>query len=147
MKIRLIKGSDNKAEKKINEILQIYNTEKGLAEGYSNDYPNKSTIAFVKGIKGGVIVETVFKGGVFIYYAAFEEQDRNKGYLTQCIKEINKSGLTVYGVQLNPFDNFKFWARLGFVNQINFNWTLTYLNTEIETFKKLMDNKPNNENF
>ena len=147
MKVSLIKGSDKNALKKINEVLAIYNDDKGLNEGFTNDYPDKATIAYVKGKKGGVLVETIFKGGVFIYYAGFEECDRRKGYLKKCLDAITKSGLTIYGVQLNPFDDLQFWARLGFTNQIMFNWTPTYLNTTPEKLNALMAKHPNNDEF
>lgn len=147
MKVALINGNNPKAEKKINEVLAIYNNEKGLNEGFTNDYPEKCIIAYIKGVRGGVLVETVFKGGAFIYYAGFALGDRNKGYLKKCLEAIRQTGLIIYGVQLNPFDDLEFWARLGFKNQIMFNWTPTYLNVPASTFTALMETRPNNEGF
>ncbi len=109
-------------KKKGKQIVDIYNEFTGNNEKLTLKSNKTSMIAYIDGVPGGVFLEIFHKSKGIIYYAAFNESDRGKGYLKKCIKALEQH-YTIYGVEVNPFDNWDLWKHLGFVNQYSINWT------------------------
>ena len=148
MKINIIDGNHKKARKRIDEVLSIYNGESMFAESFSNDYPEKTRVVYFVGHAGGIIIETIYKGGAFIYYAALDKALRYQGNLKRLMDAYEReTNNKILGVQVNPFDPVEMWNKRGFVNQCFFNGALTYLNIPNAELVKQMEIKPNNEEF
>ncbi|WP_337027435.1 hypothetical protein [Vibrio cholerae] len=118
-KITVITGNHLDFDERAKRIVQIYNEEtKGFDESFFPTERDNLHLVYLEGIDGSVIVD---KWGYIInnryisfnivLFAAFSKQNRNKGYLRNCIEGC---GLEIQTVQVSPYDPIKTWHSLGF---------------------------------
>lgn len=118
MNVRVIDGAHPEFAARAKFILDIYNRESdsGFDETLTVTSPSSIRIIFIDGVEGGVIADrwsdrtgkTIFFS---IMFAAFNESDRKKGYLSACIQN---SELQLETVQVQEGDPIEVWKKLGF---------------------------------
>lgn len=137
MVIKIVTHKNKKLlTKRSRQIVDIYNTHYNCAEKFQMKYPKNCTIAYVDGIKGGIQCETFGDTFSIVYFAGFEEKDRNKGHARRCIKAL-KTHLNLVGVQIDIFNKREPWQALGFTTESMLNLVPLLLDISQDEFLKL----------
>ncbi|TXY52040.1 GNAT family N-acetyltransferase [Vibrio cholerae] len=112
------------------QIVKLYNLASSMhTEEPQLDYGRLQRPDFIhafvyEGAKGGVLIEQLLNNEqiALITFAAIESKHQGKGICSKLIEfatnELGKRGVRVVGVQMNTFDERKYWKKRGFTEEI-----------------------------
>jgi len=128
-----LNAGDNwrKYHKKRMSIVNIYNVSsehhKEEAEVNPANLSDKTLLHYFgfKNIEGGILVEQLVGNETFalITFAGVGENDRGKGFcgrlVVQATEVLRGTGVALVGVQMNMFDDKRFWWKQGFTETVS----------------------------
>jgi hypothetical protein len=122
MRYEIIKATSAEFNEASQFILDIYNETAMMREELGVQYPEDMAVIRPVGVQGGIIVNKTHhhEEVAMIFFAAFPQEARGKGYLRGCIdaanKWLKKQGSQIRGVELNIDDDREVWHHLGYVH-------------------------------
>lgn len=106
--------------KRAARIVALYNEASSWHESPKLEKPSTTLIIAVEGDSGGLLLDQCTENGkdagfYRVMFAAFDPDNRRKGFLRACIQYADSMGVDIRFVELNPFDDAEeAWARVGF---------------------------------
>ncbi len=95
------------------------------------DAPEHSRIIAVAGDGGGVLLDHHPEKNVWrVMFAAFDEMNRDLGYLRACLGYAQAQGLDIALVEINGGEEAKIWRRLGYKNAGTMGMCMVITNTK-----------------
>ncbi len=130
MKIKIVAGTSSEFSTKAQEVVDLYNELSGDPVKAKPNFIALENlfVAYPDGVKGGVIVNVFapeFPNYGQIMFAAFEESEQGKGYLSATLKKLKpylaKKSVQLVSVDLTEGLPSKIWKHLGFKHKGSIN--------------------------
>ncbi len=139
MEIAILSLADAGYLKRAARIVELYNAHSMWEESPQLQKPSTTLIIAVEGDSGGLLLDHCSdESGALSFYrimfAAFEPQNRKKGFLRACLEYAEQQGIDIRFVELNPLDDSEeAWARVGFKHLGTWGFTIV-ASRQIEPF-------------
>jgi len=122
---------------RVSNIVDLYREAHpgGVSADWQLNSPKSTRLVYTSGDIGGVLLDPIRKNyepeivGWRVMFAAFEGKNQKQGRLRACLEKAEEKGLDIIMVDMNPFDNFEVWEKVGFPHCGTCGFTLVVTKT------------------